>query len=197
MGLSDWLKGKKEVALIERTFGQALEHIRAEKGVIFSWLHYFKEKDKIHEERYTQMQRSTARHQENIGQLRDELFELKTVLHQLRTEKGQQRTSERTTQGHEKSREKQVVVQEKHTLLFDKQTLKGSELEILQVLYYADRPLSYQEIAKQLSKTEKSIRNLVYELRKKGVEIESKPVGLRQQGFYLREKTKILLSGRK
>ncbi|MCX6710404.1 MAG: hypothetical protein NTV63_05665, partial [Candidatus Woesearchaeota archaeon] len=79
---------------------------------------------------------------------------------------------------------------------FDRSRFPASELEIIKTLYYYERPLSYGDIAKSLGKKEKSIRNLICELRKKGIEILDKPIGIREKGFYLSGKAKITISGR-
>ena len=192
MGLKDWFrKGNHEIALLEQSIGHTVERIKVEKGLVFSWLHYFKEKDRIHEERYERVQRATERHQEHIALLKEEIFHLKTELHRFRTVTGQYGTNDRTQKGHEEGREKAERKVEKHNVFLEKHRLMSSELEILQLLYHADKPLSYQSIAKQISKSEKSIRNLVCDLRKKGVKIDSRPVGLRQRGFYLEEKQRL------
>jgi len=71
-----------------------------------------------------------------------------------------------------------------------------SELEVIRVLHYTEKPLGYSEIAKLVGKSEKSIRNTICELRKKGIEILDRPIGNREKGFYLAAKTKLLISGR-
>jgi biotin operon repressor len=77
-----------------------------------------------------------------------------------------------------------------------KSSLSGSQLELLNVLYEADRPLSYGDLSKILNKKSKSIRNLIYELREAGLEVKSRFIGLRTKGFFLTKETKILVSGR-
>ena len=63
-------------------------------------------------------------------------------------------------------------------------------------MYHADRPFSYEEMAKMLGKKKKSIRNLIYELREKNINVKSKPTGVRKKGFYLDKEEKIKVSGR-
>jgi biotin operon repressor len=77
-----------------------------------------------------------------------------------------------------------------------KSSLSGSQLELLNVLYESDRPLSYSDLSKILNKKSKSIRNLIYELREAGVDIKSRFIGIRTKGFFLTKETKILVSGR-
>lgn len=77
-----------------------------------------------------------------------------------------------------------------------KNSLSGSQIELLNVLYDADRPLSYGDLSKILNKKSKSVRNLIYELRDAGIDVKSRFVGLRKKGFYLTNETKILVSGR-
>ncbi len=47
-----------------------------------------------------------------------------------------------------------------------------------------------------LGKKKKSIRNLIYELREKKINVRSKPVGIRKKGFFLDREEKIRVSGR-
>ncbi|MEM0230939.1 MAG: hypothetical protein QXW00_01400 [Candidatus Woesearchaeota archaeon] len=72
----------------------------------------------------------------------------------------------------------------------------AGELEVLKVLHYTEKPISYSEIAKLVGRSEKSIRNIICELRKKGIEILDRQIGNREKGFYLAAKTKLLISGR-
>ncbi|MGM5484652.1 MAG: hypothetical protein ACQEP1_02150 [Nanobdellota archaeon] len=78
----------------------------------------------------------------------------------------------------------------------NRSALTGSQLEFLNLLYHADRPLSYEEISNMLGKKSKSVRNLIYGLRSKGLEIKNKYVGLRKKGFYIDKKEKLKLTGR-
>ncbi len=80
--------------------------------------------------------------------------------------------------------------------VLDKEKFTGAELEVLNVLYHSDRPVSYESIAKIVGKKEKSIRNLIYEVRRKGIDVLTKPIGIRQKGFYLEQEEKIKVSGR-
>jgi DNA-binding CsgD family transcriptional regulator len=54
-------------------------------------------------------------------------------------------------------------------VLINKSALNGAQLELVRILYDSDRPLSYSDLAKILNKKGKSIRNLIYEIRDKGV----------------------------
>ncbi len=80
--------------------------------------------------------------------------------------------------------------------VLDKKAFAGAELEVLNVLYHSDRPISYERIAKIVGKKEKSIRNLIYEIRRKGIDVLTKAIGIRQKGFYLEQEEKIKVSGR-
>ncbi|MCX6711100.1 MAG: hypothetical protein NTZ02_03350 [Candidatus Woesearchaeota archaeon] len=79
---------------------------------------------------------------------------------------------------------------------FDRSMFLPSELEVIKTLYYSERPIGYAEIAKLLGKSGKSIRNIICDARKKGIEILDKPIGIRDKGFYLSGKAKVLVSGR-
>ncbi len=120
-------------------------------------------------------------------------------------EQGQARILERTLEGHvaDKSLEKKdMEIAEKHVIIAQKEQIvpkhefSGSQLELLNVLYHADRPLSYEDLSRLLGKKEKSIRNLIYELRGKKVDVLSRPIGIRIKGFYLVKEEKIRVSGR-
>ncbi len=107
---------------------------------------------------------------------------------------GHLRTSHGTYQGHVKDVQNGFLVEKTSTV--DISTLTQSEQEVLNVLYAADRPLGYKDISKMLNKEEKSIRNLVYELRKKKIEVRDKSIGLREKGFFLTKEERIRISGR-
>lgn len=79
---------------------------------------------------------------------------------------------------------------------FDRGKFLQSELEVIKALYYSERPMGYDEIAKLLGKSGKSIRNIICDVRRKGIEILDKPIGIREKGFYLSGKAKVLVSGR-
>ena len=116
-------------------------------------------------------------------------------------EQGQLGTLQRTFKGHLKDmslESKDISKQKKGTEIkvIDKSSLTGSQLELVNIFYHADRPLGYGDIAKLVRKKKKSIRNLIYEIRDKGIRIESKPIGIRRKGFYLSKEEKIKVSGR-
>lgn len=118
-------------------------------------------------------------------------------------EKGQLRTLERTIGGQLKDNSPQIMYkeEEKGQIIAQnrpavKSEMNGSQIEMLNVLYHADRPLSYDEIAKILVKKPKSIRNLIYELREKNIDIKARPIGIRKKGFFISKEEKIRVSGR-
>ncbi len=114
---------------------------------------------------------------------------------------GQVRTQERTIGGQVKDMSSHVkapplVEDNSQKVSISKASLTGSQVELLQVLYDSDRPLSYSDLARILNKKSKSVRNLIYELRDKGIDVCSRFVGLRKKGFYLTSENKIKVSGR-
>ncbi|MFO7711096.1 MAG: hypothetical protein R6V53_05015 [Candidatus Woesearchaeota archaeon] len=127
----------------------------------------------------------------------------RTIEGQQRTSQGQQRTQqepqERTYQG-----QKRTIQREENTLpitqpriqIKDRNALNPSQEELMEVLYKATEPLDYKRIAAALGKKEKSVRNMIYEMREKGVDIRDRSIGFRKKGFYLTEEKKIELSGR-
>jgi len=138
----------------------------------------------------------------NIIDLRKSYNEIAFRLEKI--EKGQLRTLERTNQGQieDKSALKKDTSEPIITSISEterkvyKTEFNGSQLELLNLMYHADRPFSYEEMAKMLGKKKKSIRNLIYELREKNINVKSKPTGVRKKGFYLDKEEKIKVSGR-
>lgn len=114
---------------------------------------------------------------------------------------GQQRIQEGTTKGQIKDKSLSVsspslIKDTRKKVSINKASLTGSQIELLQVLYDSDRPLGYSDLARILNKKSKSVRNLIYELRDKGIEVDSRFIGLRKKGFYLTSDNKIKVSGR-
>lgn len=121
--------------------------------------------------------------------------------------KGQTGTPQGTFKGQTrdmKTEDKIQIVLEKPKVLqrakqfigFDKNSLTGAEVEVVNLLYHSDRPLSYDEIANRLGKKEKSIRNLIYEVRRKGIDVQDRPVGVKEKGFFLSKEAKLSVTGR-
>lgn len=199
MGFWDWLKkdAPDRWSSLDNALSQSFGRIKSETSLIFSWLHYLREKDRINDDRAHYAQQQIDAQKEQISNLKSEMMALRHEFLTLKTSQGQVGTPQGTSKGQVKDMSpapKAIAHQESVT--FDKTQLRGAELELLQLLYHSDRPLSYEEIAKRLGKSEKSIRNLIYEIRHKNVEIKARPVGIREKGFYLTEQTKIAISGR-
>lgn len=98
--------------------------------------------------------------------------------------KGQQRTQPEQTQG--QRAEPRIVPK----------VLNQAQEELLAVFYRNTEPHDYRELARQLNKKEKTVRNLIYELREKGIGIYSCHIGNRKKGFYISEEEKLKISGR-
>jgi biotin operon repressor len=114
---------------------------------------------------------------------------------------GQQRTSEDITTKFEgqvplKRIPEEKIIPKPEVKRLDKKEMTASQLELLETLYNAQEPLDYKSLAEYLNKKEKSIRNLIYELREKGVKIKASNIGFRKKGFYLKEEEKLKISGR-
>ncbi|MFH1850396.1 MAG: hypothetical protein ABH879_09545 [archaeon] len=163
---------------------------------IRGWLHYlYNHSTELHK----YMQETTRYMQE----LERKNLELTDKLEKI--EQGQLRTLERTTEDirRDMSLKKDKSGHEDADNMGSTQTpainqgeFTGSQREVLNLLYYSDRPLTYEEISSHVYKKEKSIRNLMYELRKKGVNVETKAVGDRRFGFFVGKGEKIRISGR-
>jgi len=171
------------------------EHInltRRDVGNINKWINYLH----AHNTELHKFVKETTNFLLNMQKKHSEISERVEKL-----EQGQLRTLERTTKGQVKDKSldfKDISKQKKieKTQVVDRDSLAGSQIEILNILYHADRPLSYEEIAKLVGKKKKSVRNTIYELRASGVKVNAKPVGIRKKGFYLGKEEKIKISGR-
>ncbi len=178
----------KTIRDIEEKISRSFDNMREDMSGVAAWINHFRERHDATES--------------EIANIKAELEALKghVMAHQRISEDktGQVRTIQRTRQDKSKdmSFAKKEAKKEKSIEIFDKSSLAGSHLEIMALLYHSDRPLSYEEISKRLNKTTKSIRNLIYEMRSKGVDISDKPLGSRQKGFYLTKEAKIKVSGR-
>ncbi len=195
MGMKFWRLGERWREL-DQSLASSFTKVRGDIAVSFSWLNYLREKDKIHDSR-------NERNSYFLGKMSAEIRELQREIQILKGQvaKGHARTLERTSQGQVRDVSQPKVI-EKKDISPPKPTtigtsgLRASQLEVLNVLYESDRPLGYNEIARRLGKSEKSIRNMIYELRVAGIGVLDKPIGSREKGFYLDAETKITVSGR-
>ncbi|MEM2121679.1 MAG: HTH domain-containing protein [Candidatus Woesearchaeota archaeon] len=71
-----------------------------------------------------------------------------------------------------------------------------TEKSLLRILYETDSPLTYADLSRMLGREEKTIRNAIYELRKKGFDIHDKLVSSKEKAFYLPKELKLKISGR-
>lgn len=176
---------KKTIRDIEEKISKSFDNIKEDMSNVASWVNHFIE-----------------RHEATEIEIRGIRKELAALKGQINTFQGQVRTSQRTTEDISKDMSfvkkdvKRDVKKMEKPEIFDKSLLAKSHLELLALLYHSDRPLSYEEMSKRLNKTTKSIRNLIYEMRKRGLEVSDKPIGLRQKGFYITKEVKIKVSGR-
>ncbi|MBI4148866.1 hypothetical protein HY491_00305 [Candidatus Woesearchaeota archaeon] len=143
--------------------------------------------------------RNTHEYLLSLHQRHQELADrLSSVEH---TQKGQVGTTDGTSTGQVKDKSlakipaaKPLIDAQQGAIRMD--TLSGAQIEVLNLLYNYDKPLGYDAIAKYLGKKEKSIRNLIYELREQGITIRAKPIGVRKKGFFVDAEEKIRVSGR-
>ena len=183
----------------------AFERVKSDTSNIFSWVNYLREKDITNDEKHQKINYVLGTHNAMIKSLQNEIIllkkEVKSIKINSKVEKiteGQVRTPQRTFKGHLKdmSPVKKIAKKSTETSFIDKSSLPGSQIELINFLYNSERPVGYEEISRRLSKSTKSIRNLIYELRKKGIEIKDKPIAVREKGFYLERTEKIKISGR-
>lgn len=144
---------------------------------------------------------------QHLIELRGETTSLTTCIHTLeerlgkleKDNKGQVRTLQGTSEyiTRDKSRTTQSIKRSlEPTAIHPPDELSGAQLELLHILFHSDHPLSYEEIAKRLNKREKSIRNLIHDLKSSNIIIRRKPIGLRKMGYYLPPQAKVELTGR-
>ncbi|MCP3682736.1 MAG: hypothetical protein GY861_08610 [bacterium] len=183
----------------------AFEKVKGDVHTSFSWINYLKQKDLLNDKKHEQLNRELGSHSATILMLKQEIKELKRDVFSLKTEKisqktrsGQVGTRPGTSRdiSRDMSRVEKTEKKQKAVEIIDKSSFKGSNLELINLLYHSDKPLGYPEIAMRLSKSEKSIRNLICEVRKKGIKVKDKHIGAREKGFFIDREEKIKISGR-
>ncbi|MGB9748279.1 MAG: HTH domain-containing protein [Candidatus Woesearchaeota archaeon] len=96
----------------------------------------------------------------------------------------------------ELKKSKNFVVKKRIAEFRDENELSVTEKSLLKILYESDSPLTYADLSRMLGREEKTIRNSIYELRKKGFGINDKLVSSKEKAFYLTEEMKLKISGR-
>jgi len=165
------------------------------------WIHHFKEKHDHNEYHHYIFNEELKYHKSMIFHLHKKVDNLKNELETLKLEKGQVRTSQGQVKDMSPETKDMPKIEKttktpQETKVIDKESLAGSHIELLNLLYHSDKPLAYEDISRILGKKEKSVRNLVYELREKGTTIHDKQIGIRKKGFFLPSEEKIRVSGR-
>ncbi len=77
-----------------------------------------------------------------------------------------------------------------------KEDLSGSEQLILRALYSADKPLTYSELAQLTKLNYGTVKNAIYRIRKKKIEVHDQKTPEGEKEFFFTDKSKIELSGR-
>lgn len=77
-----------------------------------------------------------------------------------------------------------------------KEELSGSEQLILRALYSADKPLTYSQLAQETKLNYGTVKNAIYRLRKKNIEVHDQKTPQGEKEFFFTAKSKIELSGR-
>lgn len=215
-----FFKKEDRLASLHSFLSHSFLKVKYDMEHIFEWMHYFREKHEQHDYHNSLLKQELGEHRNSIVFLNQEIKELKKQMSMLTTDaskkaqdaailqtnrsqmsQGQLRTTQDisgTTQGQlrdnsntEKNAQKQQKIQ-----IIDKSSFTGSQLEVLNLLYHSEKPLSYENIAVALGKKEKSIRNSICEIRNKGINILGKSIGSRTKGFFLDRQEKIKVSGR-
>ncbi len=74
--------------------------------------------------------------------------------------------------------------------------LTTSQKYLLRILLNASKPLSYAELSRVTTRKEKTIRNLIYTLRKRGFDIRDEFTSPKEKVFFLPDPLKLVLTGR-
>lgn len=78
----------------------------------------------------------------------------------------------------------------------DPHRMTYSQETLIKTLFLATEPLDYHTLAAQMGMRPKTLRNLIYETREKGIRIMDMPLGNRKKGFYIPHEEKLRISGR-
>ncbi len=182
---------KKELGNITRWIDYLRGDINHLKSIVKQTTGYILETHKHHKEMH-----------ERVNKLEKEIEESKQRQRIKEGKRTSDRGQQRTSQGQNKDTTEDNKIWPKRAIapqaikVVDRNAMNPSQEELLKLLYEADRPLDYGTMARILRKKEKSIRNLIYEIRDKGIEIKDQPIGFRKKGFFLEEAQKIRISGR-
>ena len=188
---------------LERSHNSHIDVTKRDLTSITRWIHYLNRHNIELQSYLKDLTGHLISLQKKDTELLERIHSLEAKLEKYKNDMslGQVGTPERTTSGQVKDKSSlsskvPLVTDTRKKVTISKSSLTGSQIELLQVLYDSDRPLSYSDLARILNKKSKSVRNLIYELRDKGIDVESRFVGLRKKGFYLTSDNKIKLSGR-
>ncbi|MBN2454847.1 hypothetical protein JXB11_04860 [Candidatus Woesearchaeota archaeon] len=67
---------------LDRALAESFSRVKSETSLIFSWLHYFREKDKVHDDRHYRAQQQIQNHGNEIQKMKEEILALKSqILH--------------------------------------------------------------------------------------------------------------------
>ncbi len=139
--------------------------------------------------------------------LKKELYEVKDYLKKLedfvKEELDRNELNKRTEQDNlqplpnstaEEERDEQGALSDDGVIMAE--NLTKSEKELLKVLYFSKKPLSYEEIAKILGLSYGTVKNRLYRIRKLGYKIDFNVDADGEKYFFLNEEEKLKVSGR-
>ncbi len=104
------------------------------------------------------------------------------------------RNFQENLQKQEITHEKEQETKQDISFLLD--TLTITERELLGILYRHSEPLSYRDLSRMLGRSKKTVRNTIYELRRKGLPILDRYLLPKEKGFFITKELKLELSGR-
>ena len=93
MGFLDLLTNHERLRGLDRALRQSFGRLKDETSIIFSWLHYLREKDRVHDDRYYFAQQQLEKYDSKMSKLQDEIHAIKSEILTLKMDQGQVRCS--------------------------------------------------------------------------------------------------------
>ena len=189
-GMSNWISS------IERTqqglVNSHYSHIDLTKKDLERLKKWTREMDEYHSklrEYLTHVNSAIKEINEEQIKLRTEMEELKSLKTALIAPNIQK----------EHLKEEKAIIKEESIplkMIARKEELSGSEQLILNELYSGNKPLTYSELAQRTKLNYGTVKNAIYRLRKKNIEVHDQKTPEGEKEFFFTDKVKIELSGR-
>ena len=192
LGLADkWRKLDEELT-------RAFDKVKTETTHIFDWIRYLREKDIRNDQRFERVSYELGMHEAELRGLKSEISELKAEI--FRSKKEEPRHSD-VTQSDAESDARHSKSDVRHSRkdlqhLREIQYLAASEKKLVYALYNAEEPITYRSLADIMNLNYSTIKNIIYRIRKKGINVESVVSSDGEKEFYLSENARLYLTGR-